>query len=66
MVNSIGELVRLIAHRDGISLNEAWEVVEDTQEELREMIARGCHLDDIEETLAYNLGLELDYFEILI
>ena len=66
MVNNIKELVELIARRDGISMNEAWSIVEETQNEILALISHNCQSIDIEETIAYNLGLEPDYFEILV
>lgn len=66
MPENLEQLAALISRRDGISINEARNIVEDTQYEIQELIARGCHYDDIEETLAYNLGLEPDYIDLFL
>ena len=59
MGKRISELVRVLVERDGLSVDEAWEMVE----EARERVLEG---EDPEEVLAEEFGLEPDYvFDLL-
>lgn len=60
------ELARLIARRDGISENEAYEVLDECQEEINEAIANNGSYDDIADILADVLGLEPDYMDYFL
>lgn len=66
MPDNLEQLAAMISRRDGISINEARNIIDDTREEIQELIAHNCHYVDIEETLAYNLGLEPDYIELFL
>jgi len=66
MVSNKSELVSLIMRRDGISRNEAENLVEDCQREIDDVIVHGGSLDIIEEVLKDYLGLEPDYFDLFI
>lgn len=63
MPRNFDELAAMIARRDGISINEAYEAIEETQELLQEAFATGS-INMAEEILASELGLELDYIDI--
>ena len=65
MPRNFDELARMIARRDGISINEAYEAIEETQEMLQEAFAAGS-ITMVEDILASELGLELDYFDLFI
>ena len=60
IIMSIKSVSKLIAKRDGISFEEALEMVNDTMEEMDEALADG-RLFEVDEILADNLGLEPDY-----
>ena len=66
MVSSIDELVSLIMRRDGISRNEAANIIEDCQREIDDVLVHGGSLYTIEEVLKDYLGLEPDYFDLFI
>ena len=66
MVNDIKDLVHLIANRDGISVNEAWEMVQNCQDELHEIISADGSYGEATDAIAYWLGLEPDYLDILL
>lgn len=63
MPRNFDELARMIARRDGISINEAYEAIEETQELLQEAVATES-FTMAEEILASELGLELDYIDL--
>ena len=65
MPRNFDELACMIARRDGISINEAYEAIEETQEMLQEAFAAGS-ITMAEDILASELGLELDYFDLFI
>lgn len=63
MPRNFDELAAMIARRDGISINEAYEAIEETQELLQEALVTGS-INMAEDILASELGLELDYIDI--
>lgn len=65
MPRNFDELARMIARRDGISFNEAYEAVEETAELLQEAFAAGS-ITMAEDILADEIGLELDYIDIFM
>lgn len=66
MVSSIDELISLIARRDGLSRNEAENIVKDCQREIDDAIFHDGSLDLVEDIIADYLGLEPDYLELFI
>lgn len=66
MVSSIDELISLIMHRDGISRNEAENLVNDCQREIDDAIFHDGTLDLVEEVIADYLGLEPDYLDLFL
>ena len=58
---SIEEIVQLIARRDGISIEEAYDSVRQCQSELDMIVSAGGSLDDAEDCVAFWLGLEPDF-----
>lgn len=65
MPNTIEELAKMIAKRDGISYNEALIAVRDCAADIEIAFMNG-DLNDAEDALAMNLGLEPDYLDIFI
>ena len=55
------ELVKLIAKRDGISENEAYEICEQCRHDILHAIDRNCGIEEVEDILMDWLGLEPDY-----
>ena len=55
------ELVELIAQRDGISENEAYEICEQCRHDILHAIDKNCGIEEVEDILADWLGLEPDY-----
>lgn len=66
------ELIAMIARRDGISLEEAQEAVEECAEEIATLLEDPHYHNPMElyelsvDILADNLGLEPDYLEIVL
>ena len=60
------EIVKILVRRDGISENEAWNLVEACREELLDAIEHGASLLYVEDIVADWLGLEPDYLEMLL
>lgn len=62
----MNEIIEILMRRDGISQLEAENLVRQTQNEIDDSIFYGAGIEEVEEILAYNLGLELDYLDILL
>ena len=65
MPKTLEELARMIAKRDGISYNEALIAVHDTAAEMEDAFMNG-NLDEVEDILRVDLGLEPDYLDLFI
>lgn len=63
---TVQEIAEILMRRDGISYNEAMDMVERCQDELEILVQGGGSLDDAEECVAYWLGLEPDYLITLL
>lgn len=55
------DLVKLIAKRDGISENEAYEICEQCRNDILHAIDKNCGIEEVEDILIDWLGLEPDY-----
>lgn len=55
------DLVKLIARRDGISENEAYEICEQCRHDILHAIDKNCEIEEVEDILMDWLGLEPDY-----
>ena len=55
------ELVKLIAKRDGISENEAYEICEQCRRDIIHAIDKNCDIEEVEDILASWLSIEPDY-----
>ena len=64
-MNSVNDIIALIARRDNISSVEAMNVVNECMEEMESAIAMG-NWQEAEDILASYLGLEPDYLDILM
>lgn len=60
------EIINILMRRDGITREEAIEVIENCQIELKDAIIQGASYDTVADIIAYWLGLEPDYMEYLI
>ena len=65
MPRTLEELAQMIAKRDGITYNEALAAVRDTAAEM-EMAFMNGNLDEVEDILRMDLGLEPDYLDLFI
>ena len=54
----MNEVIRILMHRDGLSKEEATKVFSDT---LKEIHDSSLEYDEVEEIIACNLGIEMDY-----
>lgn len=59
-------IVKILMDRDGMSREEAAELVRTTHSEIMEAISNGDNLDDVEMIISNNLGLEPDFVEDFI
>lgn len=64
-METIDDIIMLIARRDNLSVNEATIVVEECVDALQDALSRGENWD-CEDIVADFLGLEPDYLEILL
>lgn len=62
----VKKIAQLIASRDNISIEEAYESIQHCQTELDMIVSAGGSLDDAEECVAFWLGLEPEYIEFLL
>lgn len=62
----MNRVVKILMERDDISAKEARALVEETREEINDVLSSGGSYDEIEEIIADNLGLEMDYIFDLI
>lgn len=60
------EIVRILMRRDGISENEAWNIVEECQEEVNYVIETCGSYDEVVGVIEDILGLEPDYMDAFI
>ena len=65
MPKNLNELATMISERDGISLNEAKIAIDEVQQEMQDAFMSGS-LDEVEDILRLELGLEPDYLELFI
>lgn len=63
---TVQEIAEVLMRRDGISYNEAMDLVEKCQDELEILVQGGGSIDDAEDCVAYWLGLEPDYLVTLL
>lgn len=64
-VNTVSDIINLIARRDNISELEAMNVVNDCMEEMEGAIMRG-NWQEAEDILASYLSLEPDFLDIMM
>ena len=64
-MNSVDDIIRLIACRDNISYLEAMNIVNECMEEMENAILN-ANWQEAEDIVAFYLGLELDYLDILM
>lgn len=55
------ELIKLIAKRDGISENEAYEICEQCRRDILYAIDKNCDIEEVEDILMGWLSIEPDY-----
>ena len=64
------DIVAILMRRDGISENEAWNIVEETQELIFEAFVNSKNeyamYDEVCDILRDELGLEPDYIEVFM
>jgi hypothetical protein len=65
MPHTLAELAQMIAKRDGITYKDAMAAIRDAAAEM-EMAFMNGNLDDVENILASDLGLEPDYLDLFI
>lgn len=64
-MNTVNDIINLIARRDNISVLEATNLVSECMEEMEDAIMRGNWLE-AEDILASYLSLEPDFLSILL
>lgn len=65
MPKTLDELAEMIAKRDSISYEEAFAAIRDTAAEMESAFMDG-NLDEAEDILRTELGLEPDYLDLFI
>lgn len=64
-MNSVDDIINLIARRDNISYLEAMNIVNECMEEMENAVLN-ANWQEAEDILASYLGLEPDYLDILM
>jgi hypothetical protein len=64
-MNTVNDIINLIARRDNISVLEATNIVSECMDEMEEAVAQG-YWQEAEDILMAYLGLEPDYLDILM
>ena len=65
MPRTLEELAAMISERDRISFTDAMTLVRDCAKDMQHAFYNGS-LDEAEDILAQDLGLELDYLDLFI
>ena len=65
MIKNLEELAKMIARRDHISFKEAQAAINSTAKDLAFVFYNG-NLDEAEDILKMDLGLEPDYLDLFI
>ena len=60
------DIAAIIAARDGISMNEAYEAIDECQEEILNALNDYASYDDIADIIEDYLGLEPDYMDAFL
>ena len=60
------ELISILMRRDDLTEEEAYRVVEDCVDSVRTAIGQYASISEIEDIVAYDLGLEPDYLDIIL
>ena len=70
MNTSKKEICKILMDRDGMDSMDASDLIDDTQEEINELLDSGCEgmlgVSMVEEIIQTNLGLEPDYLMAFI
>ena len=64
-MNTVNDIINLIARRDNISVLEATNIVSECMDEMEEAVAQG-YWQEAEDILMAYLDLEPDYLDILM
>lgn len=62
----MSRIADVLMERDGLTREEARQQVRDARREFYDMLADGADYDDIEDMMASEFGLEMDYIDDLI
>lgn len=66
-MTSLEQIALILVQRDGMSYADAKELVDETRDEIHETFELGDGaLEEVEDILQYNLGLEPDYMMAFI
>ena len=57
----MNKIVSILMTRDGISENEAQNILDDCRSEIEDVLNMGGGYDEVEDIIKYFLGLEMDY-----
>lgn len=60
------EIIHILMRRDGITENEAWSLVEECRDEIKDILEHDGTYDQVTNAIEDWLGLEPDYLECLI
>lgn len=61
----MSEIIDILMKRDGVTKEEARNILQETREMINDAIASG-NFDEVEDIVYSELGLEMDYIDELI
>ena len=61
----MNKIVSILMTRDGISENEAQNILDDCRSEIEDVLNMGGGYDEVEDIVKYFLDLEMDYLSDL-
>lgn len=66
MMSTNNRAVKILMKRDGMTVEEATELIKQTSEEIQNVVLNGMDVSDVDDIISSNLGLEPDYlYDIL-
>ena len=61
------DIIKILMRRDHMTLDEAWDLVNETQDEINYLVESGdVDIFAAEDIIKYNLGLEPDYLDAFL
>lgn len=61
------DIIKILMRRDHMTLDEAWDLVNETQDEINDLVESGdVDIFAVEDIIKYNLSLEPEFLECFL